>query len=125
MARRPLPATVAMFRVDLGDGGSAVFAQVVLPRFPVTDDGGSPLLALRRAVTDATELYDWWDAARGGSDKPRTVIVEALAADGTPRKRWRFTGARPVALSFTPFDGGSRDLLMETIELAFERLEMD
>ena len=37
---------------------------------------------------------------------------------------WRFRNARPVSLAYSPLDALGTGVLMETIELAFDRVEM-
>lgn len=120
------------FLVDLGDRGDphaagAGFSAVVFPRFDVQVDGAAePRLVLRRGVTGARNLYQWWDKARRGKAPRRNVRVTLLGDDGaTPVMRWRFSGARPVALEYGALDANAPSVLLETLELAFERMEIE
>ena len=81
---------------------------------------------LRRGATGALDLYEWWQAARAGSAKRgRVVTVKLLAADlATVVMTWRFRNARPLALSYSPLNALDGSVLMETIELAFDAVEM-
>ena len=82
---------------------------------------------LRRGVTGALDLYAWWDQARRGkapraarrspsSCSPRTTRTVVLT--------WRFRDVRPVRLSYSPLRALDGGVLMETIELAFNDVEM-
>lgn len=148
MATRPeRPHGNANFLVELGRGGGgrspgAGFAEVIFPPFTLpagaarsaattdapagTADSVTRHLVLRRGATGALDLYAWWDLARHGkAPRRRVVTVKLLAGDGaTVVMSWRFLNVRPVSLAYSPLcalDGG---VLMETIELAFDAVEM-
>jgi phage tail-like protein len=86
----------------------------------------TPRLVLRRGVTGALDLYAWWDQARRGKAPPRRVMnVKLLAEDhATVVWTWRFRNVRPVSLSYSPLRGVDGGVLMETIELAYDDVEM-
>ena len=138
VAARARPHSGSNFLVDLGAGNpraeSAGFCEVVFPRFPVdtgeeTGDcaaGASPHLILRRGVTGTLDLYDWWRQARGGQ-APRRRVVKIMLLDDDQRTvvwTWRFRNVRPVSLSYSPLQAMAPALLMETIELAFDDVEV-
>jgi phage tail-like protein len=83
-------------------------------------------LLLRRGVTGALDLYAWWDQARRGKAPVRRVMsVKLLAEDhATVVWTWRFSNVRPVSLSYSPLRGVDGGILMETIELAYDDVEM-
>ena len=124
-APRPRPALARNFQVDLGRGmdGSSI-SQVTLPRFPADppDEPQGPIL-LSRAASEDRAFHDWWEASRGRKTKSRTVTITMLAPDMSPILAWRFTGARPAALSYGVLDGVAEGVLTEMLELAFERME--
>lgn len=139
------PHANANFRVDLGDPGGRDrgFCEVVFPEFRVDareagrsgtgrrlarrDDGeASPYLTLRRGVTGALDLYAWWDRARRGkAAQRRTVTVQLLAADhATVVLTWTFRRAHPVSLSYAPLNALQGAVLIETLVLDFDAMEM-
>ena len=130
------------FEVDWGGGSSGLsrgFSEVIFPRFLADRDEGGPAsaddsdaagrdhLVLRRGATGALDLYDWWDRTRRGQlRRSRVVTVRLLGADGrTVLMTWRFHRARPVALGYSPLLAMEAGVLMETIEIAFARVEME
>ncbi len=127
MARAPhqRPALARNFRVDLGRGiDSSTVSQVILPRLPaVAEYDSEPLLTLRRAASADRAFHDWWEETRGGGAKTRAVTVTMLGADMNPILTWRFAGARPAALHYGLLDATAEGVLVETIELAFARME--
>jgi len=133
------------FVVDWGGGSAASpgFAEVIFPPFvlgggtsasaaPVaTGDGGAAPadghLLLRRGATGALDLYEWWDRARHGQAPRRRVVTVRLL--GPDRKSvvmtWRFRNARPTSLAYSPLLAMEAGVLMETISIAFDSVEME
>jgi phage tail-like protein len=133
------PHANANFLVDLGYGdpnsATAGFCEVIFPEFRIdvpqaatgTESGGrSQRLILRRGVTGTLDLYEWWNQARRGeAAQTRTVTIALLADDhSTAVVTWHFHGARPVSLSYSPLNAMDAGVLIESIELAFDSLEM-
>jgi len=126
------------FRVVIGAPGreSQGFREVVFPDFPVRaagprvrteeSQGHASTLVLRRGFDGRTDLYDWWDEARRARKKPpgRTVRVELLNEARRPVARWIFDGCRPVKLAYSPLDAQVSAVLIETLELSFEKMEL-
>jgi phage tail-like protein len=128
------PRTGSNFLVDLGmaspraEGGG--FSDVVFPTFRVdpadTSDGASPHLLLSRAATGALDLHDWWQQARRGKAS-RGRVVKVMLLDDDQRTvvwTWRFRNARPVSLTYSPLRAMEPAILMETIALAFDDVEI-
>jgi phage tail-like protein len=135
------------FLVDFGRGESgsplAGFAEVIFPDFVVDRPDGLPRLhrvpqpveagvaaanrlVLKRGVMGSLDLYTWWDEARKGTaPRQRTVKVELLGEDqSTVVLTWRFDNVRPVSLSYSPLRALEGGILMETLILEFDRMEM-
>lgn len=140
------PYRGANFLVTIGDGDSRSlatgFAEVVFPPFVLDDervaDSGrtaadaSPssapqLLVLRRGLIGSLDLYTWWDEARRAKTPiRRPVTIELLADDQhTVVMTWRFHGAYPVSLDYSPLRAAEDGIVTETISLKFERIEME
>jgi phage tail-like protein len=136
------------FLVDFGRGDSrsllAGFAEVIFPDFllgqpeghqhphvapqPIeqADVAAAHRLVLKRGVMGSLDLYAWWDEARKGTAlRPRTVKVELLGEDqSTVVLTWRFDNVRPVSLSYSPLRAMEGGILMETLILEFDRVEI-
>ena len=145
--QRDRPHGNSNFVVEFGSGASRAgrtgFAEVVFAPFTIAEPAAvparrgaqsappsapaaAPRLLLRRGVTGALDLYAWWDQARRGQAPPRrTMNVKLLAEDrATVVWTWRFRNVRPVSLSYSPLSGVDGGVLMETIELAYDDVEM-
>ena len=131
---RDRPYGNARFLVDLGiaDPRSAAggFCEVVLPTLRLVEDGqpasAPEHLVLRRGFGGALDLQAWFGKAqRGKAPKHRTVLVQLLDDAGEQVvATWRFRQARPVSLSYTPLDALRPAVLIETLEVAFDRVEL-
>ena len=144
-AQRDRPYAGMNFHVDLGlgDGPDAGVAEVVFPaaRLQLNEyrNGNDRTrettklstlthydnLVLRRGVAGSLSWYQWWDEARNGGDARRTVVVTLLDEQGNPAMRWRFLRARPAAYQTSPMDAALAETLFETLEIAFDRFEME
>jgi phage tail-like protein len=131
---RDRPCTGANFLVSFGSAdahaASAGFSEVIFPTFSAEADqtatAPGPSLLLKRGVSGGLDLYTWWDKARcGKAPQRRTVKVELLAEDQrTVVLTWRFINARPLSLAYSPLSALEGGIVIETLELAFERMEM-
>ena len=72
------------------------------------------------------DLYAWWNKARRGrAPRRRTVKIELLGEDQiTVVLTWHFRNARPVSLSYSPLRAVEGGIVVETLELAFDNMEM-
>lgn len=146
---RDRPYLDANFLVDLGTGDpngvQAGLIEVIFPDARVqvvefrngNEKGNDPQklttqteygnLILRRATHGALDWYDWWNAVRNGDQQAsRTVSIKLLNEDrSNVVLTWRFLGARPVNQRFAPLIAHDNAALVETLELAFERLQME
>ena len=143
--QRDRPHGNSNFVVEFGNGasrsGRTGFAEVVFAPFTIAErapgrravppppapaEASAPRLVLRRGVTGALDLYAWWDQARRGKAPPRRVMNVKLLAEvhATVVWTWRFRNVRPVSLSYSPLRGIDGGVLMETIELAYDDVEM-
>ncbi|MEQ1686641.1 MAG: phage tail protein [Burkholderiaceae bacterium] len=131
---RDRPCTGANFLVSFGGAdahaGSAGFSEVIFPTFTANAEhdttAPTPTLFLKRGVNGGLDLYAWWDKARRGkAPQRRTVKVELLADDQrTVVLSWRFFNARPLSLAYSPLNALEGGIVIETLELAFDRMEM-
>lgn len=137
---RERPCGNANFLVDFGgpDARSARsvaagFSEVIFPPFlvdaPAVEGTATSLdtcLILKRGVTGNLDLHAWWQKAqRGKAPQRRTLKIELLAEDqGTVVLTWRFRNVRPFSLSYSPLHASEGAVLIETMALAFDSVEV-
>ncbi|MGB7068440.1 MAG: phage tail protein [Pyrinomonadaceae bacterium] len=145
---RDTPYTGMNFSVDIGTGDpesadGAIF-EVVFPESQIQvieyRDGNDKAndirkilagtryenLCLIRGVRGSLTWYNWWNSARNGDQSAvRTIAVKLLNEDRTAVVlEWKFLGARPVNHQFSRLSAICEENFSESLEIAFERLEM-
>jgi phage tail-like protein len=144
---RPYPSF--NFLVDLGTGDTesvkAGFEEVIFPEVyldvmeyrngnekenavrKITGLEHSTNLILKRGVIGSLDLYEWYNQVRNGDQSDlRTIVIQLQSEDHTSVVlTWKFLRSRPVKMRFSNLDATSKDVLMEYLEIAFERLEME
>ncbi len=146
---RERPYLSGNFQVDLGTGEvdtvRAGFAEIILPEALVATieyrNGNEKTnetrklpgavsytnLVLRRGVIGELDLYEWWNQARNGdAGLRRTVVVRLLSENRAEIVfQWKFTNAWPTRYAFSPLSAEGKAVLVEELELAFERMEVE
>lgn len=146
---RDRPYSNYNFLVDLGtgetDGPQAAFCEVILPastidsieyrsgneresetrKIPGRARYGNVIF--KRGVIGSLDLYDWWNDVRNGDIRnSRTVTVHLQNEERTEVVlTWKFLRAWPTRYEFSPLEGKGKETLIEILELAFERMEME
>ncbi|HTE14558.1 MAG TPA: phage tail protein [Burkholderiales bacterium] len=137
------------FLVDIGDGNTdgphAGFCEVILPQAEIEvieyrtgnarESGVTKIpgrerydnLILKRGVIGSLNLYQWWNDVRNGNVKARrTVTIQLLNEDRTEvTVIWKLLRAWPAKYTGPHLNGKGNDVAIDTLELAFERLEME
>ena len=137
------------FLVDLGDGNptgpNAGFEEVIVPevwlhvieyregnakenaprKLTGLEHCGNALL--KRGVVGSLNLYQWYNQVRNGDQNAlRTVTIQLQNEDHTAIvMTWKLLRARPVRLRWGPLNGKGKEVLVEYLELACERLELE
>jgi phage tail-like protein len=147
MRAKPYPGM--NFTVDVGtgqtDGPEAGLVEVVFPEARLqineyrngNDRVNEPAkiitlshygnLILRRGAIGSLDWYGWWNDARNGNPAAaRTVTVQLLSEDRSAVVlTWRFLHALPANYHYTPLNALAAETLVETLELAVERMELE
>jgi phage tail-like protein len=131
------------FRVEIDGLPEVQFREVVIPatRIEVVEyrEGGDPLSAtrklpgrfdtgnvvLRRGIDLDLALWQWFRATREGDLDRRNVSIVLLDAERREVRRWRVERAWPAAYAFSPLHGHGNEVVIETLELACERVDVE
>jgi len=144
MASHPDPLEGSNFLVDFAGTDDASFSHVDLPvalldevAYRSGDDKANeprkqPGLAsyshlvLSRGLTTNLDLWNWWEAARNGDPSvDRNVVVRLLDGTGQLVLSWKFRNAFPAVYRLRPLDAAASDLVVETVELAFDSMDVE
>jgi phage tail-like protein len=82
-------------------------------------------LSLKRGFTDNDELWKWYeDVMTGRTEKIRkNISVIQIDMAGKDVFRWNLFQAFPVKYTAPAFNAKGNDLSIETLEIAYERIE--
>jgi phage tail-like protein len=82
-------------------------------------------LSLKRGYTADTQLWTWFEDVMTGRTEQirRDLSVVQLDMRGQEVMRWNLFQAFPVKYTAPAFNAKGNDLSIETIELAYERIE--
>ena len=144
MASHPDPLEGSNFIVDFAGTDDASFSHVDLPvalldevAYRSGDDKANeprkqPGLAsyshlvLSRGLTTNLDLWNWWEAAHNGDPSvDRNVVVRLLDGTGQLVLSWKFRNAFPAVYRLSPLDAAASDLVVETVELAFDSMDVE
>jgi phage tail-like protein len=144
MAAHQDPFEASTFVVDYGGAsGATTFSHVDLP-VAVLDEiayrSGSDRanetrkqpglasyshLVLTRGMTSNLDFWDWWESTRNGDGADRDVVVRLLDGTGQLVLTWQFRNAFPAVYRVSPLDAASSDVVLETLELAFDTMDIE
>jgi phage tail-like protein len=84
-------------------------------------------VTLKRGIIGSLALYGWLNDIRNGDQSAlRTVTIQLQSEDHTEIvMTWRLLRARIVKHVSGPFNARSSDVAIESITLAYERLELE
>jgi len=140
---RPDPYPNFNFLVDLDGNQVAGFSDVELPEGRIetiihyrdgSDRDTTPRLLpgrvdygpliLRRGFTGDTTLYDWWHSVTQGHVDRRNVVVILLDETRQEVARWRIRDAWPSKYAPSDLVALGNEVVIETLELTHEGIEL-
>jgi phage tail-like protein len=131
------------FRVEIDGMDATGFSEVVIPDAWITvveyREGADKVsdsrklpgrvnygnVILRRGVTGALDLYEWWNAVRQGDLQRRTILITLLDAERKEVRRWKVERAWPVRYTGPTLAAQGNEIVVETLELAHEGIEIE
>jgi phage tail-like protein len=141
--RRDDPYAGFNFVVEIGGEPQAGFAEAQLPagaieviRYREGSDGSSAArllpgrveyenVVLQRGFAGSPDLYAWWDTVRNGELDRRNVTITLLDEARNAVARWLLVRAWPTRLAYGRLAALGNEVAIESLELAYERFELD
>lgn len=131
------------FRVEIDNSAVAAFSEVSGLSFdiePVEYREGNELqlhprklpglrkfgnITLKRGFTDNTELFEWYRTTLNGSVDRRNGAIILRDEDHNDVLRWNFSNGWVTKYEGPTFNATSNDVVIESLELAVERVELE
>jgi phage tail-like protein len=82
-------------------------------------------VVLRRGIDGRLELWEWFKAVRDGVLERRDVTITLLDEARNPVQQWRLRNAWPAKYEPSGLDAKGNEVLIETLELAVESIDVD
>ena len=108
--------------IEYRNGNDRESAPRKLPGLTRYDD-----VTLQRGIIGSLDLVAWFSQIRDGDPKAvRTVTIKLLSEDhATVVQTWKLSRARIVKHVSGPLDAKGRDMAIEELTLAYERLDIE
>ncbi len=84
-----------------------------------------PNVTLKRGITGRTDLFEWWKSVRDGQIARRDVTITLLDEQRQPVLRWHLRNAWPVKIEAGSLNALGNEVVIETLELSHEGLEIE
>lgn len=102
----------------LNEGGQNLYSHKLPERVQYEN------LVLERGLAVGSPLAAEFNAAMSAFEfAPSNVLVSLLGEAGAPVSSWLFTNAYPVKWTVSPLDADSNTVVIETMELAYQRMQ--
>ena len=82
-------------------------------------------VVLRRGIDHNLALWNWFKAVRDGNLDRRNVVITLLDAERLAVRRWMIARAWPAKYEFGPLQARGNEVVIETLELACESVEVE
>ena len=79
----------------------------------------------RGSLASDNSFFEWWNSALLNKIERRTVIISLLNEDHEPVVTWKVKNAFPIKVDGGSLDAKGNNVLIESIELAHEGLEIE
>lgn len=132
------------FSVDIGASvGEIGFAEVEIPSAEIDvieyREGADRVTAvrklpgrarygnvvLRRGIDGGLSIWEWFKAARDGQVERRNVTITLLDEQRNAVLQWRLRDAWPVKYDPSDLNAKGNEVLIETLELAVESIDVE
>ncbi|MEN8260838.1 MAG: phage tail protein [Pseudomonadota bacterium] len=77
-------------------------------------------LSLKRGVSDADRLWDWYEEVLSGKIQRRNISILLFDSSRQEKRRWTFSNACPVKWTGPDFRAATAEVGFETIELVHQ-----
>jgi len=84
-------------------------------------------LIVKRGSIGSLSWYEWWNEVRNGDPGAARTVIVKLLNEGRSEVvlTWKFLRSQPANYQYSPLNALAAETLVETLELSFERMELE
>lgn len=106
--------------IEYRHGESKVFSPIKMPGLAKVGN-----VTMRKGIfANDQKFWQWFSEIRMNTISRRTVVINLLDATGAPKMVWTLHNAWPTKVTGTNLKSDSNEAAVETLELAFESMEV-
>ncbi len=106
--------------IEYREGNSKTFSPIKMPGLKSYGN----IVLKRGALAKDNSLFEWWNKAQLNKIERKDVIISLLDEKHEPVITWKLLNAFPIKMDNANYNSTSNEVLIETIELANEGLEV-
>lgn len=104
--------------IEYRHGNSPIFYPIKMPGL-----GRVGNVTLRKGIfVNDQKFWDWYNEIKMNTIQRRTVIINLLDDNGSPKMTWTLNNAWPTRITGAELDSLANAVAVESIELAYETL---
>ena len=106
--------------IEYRHGDSKTFYPIKMPGL-----GKVGNVTMRKGIfANDQKFWQWFSGIKMNTIARRTVVIDLLDETGTPKMVWTLHNAWPTKITSTDLKSENNEVAVETLELAFETLEV-
>jgi len=106
--------------IEYRHGNSPVSAPIKMPGIAKFGN-----VTMRKGIfVNDTKFWTWYNEIKKNTIKRRTVVINLLDETGTPKMVWTLNNAFPTKITGTDLKAEGNDVAIESLELAYETVEV-
>jgi phage tail-like protein len=104
--------------IEYRHGNNPIFAPIKMPGLKKVGN-----VTMRKGIfVNDTKFWTWYSEIEMNTIDRRTVVVNLLDQNGSPKMVWTLNNAFPIKVSGTDLKSEGNEVAIETLEVAYETL---
>lgn len=106
--------------IEYRHGNNPIFAPIKMPGLKKVGN-----VTMRKGIfVSDSKFWDWYGQIEMNTIERRTVVVNLLDQDGSPKMVWTLNNAFPTKVTGTDLKSEGNEVAVESVEIAYETLSV-